>query len=57
LRSCKRQRSKRTRDLDDIHLLLRKNRQTLNMSEIDEYFTVFDRRPLLDELLSNSKQP
>jgi len=42
----------RTRDLDDIHALLRAQRGKLNMAEVREYFVLFDRTELLDELLA-----
>lgn len=41
----------RVRDLEDIRALLRANRDTLDMSEVREYFRLFDRESLLDELL------
>lgn len=41
----------RTRDLEDIRALLRANRATLDMKEVHEYFRLFERAPLLDELL------
>ena len=41
----------RMRDLDDIRALLRANRGTLDMQEVRRYFALFDREPLLDELL------
>ena len=41
----------RMRDLDDIRALLRVNRGTLDMQEVRRYFALFDREPLLDELL------
>lgn len=41
----------RTRDLDDIRALLRAQRGRLNMAEVREYFALFDRQELLDELL------
>ncbi len=44
----------RTRDLDDIRALLRAQRDRLNMAEIREYFALFDRRDLLDELLTQA---
>jgi hypothetical protein len=43
---------RRTQDLEDIRALLRANRSTLNMSEVREYFRLFEREPLLDELLN-----
>lgn len=42
---------RRTQDLEDIRALLRANRSTLLMQEIREYFRLFDREPLLDEIL------
>jgi hypothetical protein len=46
---------RRTQDLEDIRALLRANRATLNMSEVWEYFRLFEREPLLEELL-NAKE-
>ena len=43
---------RRTQDLEDIRALLRANRATLNMDEIREYFRLFEREPLLVELLN-----
>ena len=42
----------RTRDLEDIRALLRANRLTLDMEEVRGYFRLFDREPLLDDLLA-----
>jgi hypothetical protein len=42
----------RTRDLDDIRALLRAQRGKLNMAEVREYFALFDRTDMLDELLA-----
>ena len=42
---------RRTQDLEDIRALLRGNRATLDMAEIREYFRLFGRESLLDELL------
>jgi hypothetical protein len=42
---------RRTQDLEDIKALLRANRETLDMNEVREYFRLFDREALLDELL------
>lgn len=42
----------RTRDLDDIRALLRAQRSRLNMQEVQEYFALFDRKEILDELLA-----
>lgn len=47
----------RLRDLDDMRALLRRHRATLNMAELREYFALFDRQALLDELLAQSTQP
>jgi hypothetical protein len=44
--------SRRTQDLEDIRALIRANRGTLNMTEVREYFRLFDREPLLGEILS-----
>lgn len=43
---------KRTRDIEDIRHLLRNNASTLNMDQVRGYFALFQREPLLDELLS-----
>lgn len=43
--------ARRTQDLEDIRSLLRANRATLDMAEVREYFRLFDRESLLDELL------
>jgi hypothetical protein len=42
---------RRTQDLEDIKALLRANRDTLNMAEVREYFKLFERESLLDELI------
>ncbi|HTQ37214.1 MAG TPA: hypothetical protein VMH77_09275, partial [Steroidobacteraceae bacterium] len=42
---------RRTLDLEDIRALLAANRTTLDMDEVREYFRLFDREPLLEELL------
>jgi len=42
---------RRTQDLEDIRALLRANHQTLDMKAVREYFRLFDRELLLDELL------
>ena len=42
----------RTRDLDDIRALLRAQRGRLNMTEVQEYFLLFERKEMLDELLA-----
>jgi hypothetical protein len=43
---------RRTQDLEDIRALLRANRASLKMDEVREYFRLFQREPLLDELLN-----
>lgn len=42
----------RSRDLDDIRELLKRNRTQLDMAEVREYFNLFERSELLDELLA-----
>ncbi|MHB8425882.1 MAG: hypothetical protein ACYDB9_12170 [Gammaproteobacteria bacterium] len=42
---------RRIQDMADIRALLHANRATLNMEEVREYFRLFDREPLLDEIL------
>jgi hypothetical protein len=42
---------RRTQDLEDIRSLLRANRAKLDMAEVREYFVLFDRTAMLDELL------
>lgn len=42
---------RRTQDLEDIRSLLRANRGHLDLVELREYFDLFDRGALLDELL------
>lgn len=42
---------RRTQDREDIRALLRANRATINMAEVREYFRLFDRNALLDEIL------
>lgn len=42
---------KRVRDMEDIRALLRANSNTLNMDEIREYFQLFGRAALLEEML------
>lgn len=41
----------RARDLEDIRALLRAQRGRLNMSEVQEYFALFNRQEMLNELL------
>jgi len=43
---------RRTQDLEDIRALLRANRGTLDLTEVREYFRLFDREALLDELIT-----
>lgn len=42
----------RTRDLDDIRALLQRHRPSLDMAELREYFALFNKLELLDELLA-----
>jgi hypothetical protein len=42
---------RRTQDMEDIKALLRANRDRLNLTEVREYFVLFGRESLLDELL------
>jgi hypothetical protein len=41
----------RTRDLDDIRALLKIHRASLDMDELREYFALFNKSELLNELL------
>ncbi len=41
----------RTRDLDDIRALLKVHRSSLNMDELREYFALFNKAELLNDLL------
>lgn len=43
---------RRTQDLEDIRALLRANRETVRRDELREYFRLFDREKLLDDLLA-----
>lgn len=43
---------RRTQDLEDIRALLRANRDTIRRDALLEYFRLFDREKLLDELLA-----
>lgn len=43
--------ARRTQDLEDIRALLRANRGTVEIDEVREYFRLFDRESLLDDLL------
>lgn len=42
----------RTQDLEDIRALLRANRSMLDMTEVREYFRLFEQEALLDEIIS-----
>jgi predicted nucleotidyltransferase len=42
---------RRTQDLEDIRALLRANRATLDMKQVREYFCLFERESLLDDIL------
>jgi hypothetical protein len=42
----------RTRDLDDIRALLHAQRDRLDLAEVREYFVLFDRSEMLDDLLA-----
>ena len=39
-------------DLEDIRAALRAQRGRLNMAEVQEYFVLFNRKEVLDELLA-----
>jgi hypothetical protein len=43
---------RRTQDLEDIRALLRANQSTLDLQEVREYFRLFNREPMLEELLN-----
>ena len=45
---------RRTQDLEDIRALLRANRATLDIEQVRGYFRLFEREPLLDELLNET---
>lgn len=45
---------RRTQDLEDIRALLRAHRTTLDISRVREYFRLFNRESLLDELLQQT---
>jgi hypothetical protein len=45
---------RRVRDLDDIRQLLRANRATLDMAEVQEYFKLFERSELLGQLVEEN---
>jgi hypothetical protein len=42
---------RRTQDLEDIKALIAANRQALKMDEVGEYFRLFNRETLLEEIL------
>ena len=42
---------RRTQDLEDIRALLRTNRETIDLAAVREFFQLFDRATLLDEIL------
>ena len=42
---------RRTRDMEDIRALMHENRDSLDQDELREYFRLFGREALLDELL------
>ncbi|MGH8150650.1 MAG: hypothetical protein ACRETB_11840 [Steroidobacteraceae bacterium] len=48
---------RRTQDLEDIRALLRANRAGLDVTEVREYFRLFERESLLDELLRDTTGP
>jgi hypothetical protein len=43
---------RRTQDLEDIRALLRANRDTIDLTEVREYFRLFGQEKLLDEMLN-----
>jgi predicted nucleotidyltransferase len=45
---------RRTQDLEDIRRLFRANRESLNLEEIREYFSLFSQASLLEELLNET---
>jgi hypothetical protein len=46
----------RTRDLDDIRALLKVHSDSLNMGELQEYFALFNKPELLNELFDKPQQ-
>ena len=44
---------RRTQDLEDIRALLRVNRDRVDLPAVREYFRLFNREPLLDQILSD----
>lgn len=45
---------RRTQDVEDIRALLRANRNQLDLSEVRQYFQLFDREAFLDDLLQQA---
>jgi hypothetical protein len=46
---------RRGQDLQDIRALIRANRNTLNLTDVREYFRLFNQESLLEEILSELK--
>lgn len=46
----------RARDLEDMRALLHANRDSLNMHRVRDYFILFERESLLDELLAEDSR-
>lgn len=46
----------RGRDIDDIRALLRANAGSVNLDEVRQYFRLFEREDLLDELIAESRR-
>ena len=44
---------RRTQDLEDMRALLRANRDRVNLVQLREYFRLFEREELLDEILKD----
>lgn len=42
----------RTRDLDDIRALIQRHRPALDIAELREYFALFDKMDLFNELIT-----
>lgn len=47
--------ARRTQDLEDVRALLRANRDTLDLAEVREYFRLFGRENVLEEMLNESR--
>lgn len=45
---------RRTQDLEDIRALLRANRERVDFPQLREYFRLFEREELLDEILRDA---